>query len=392
MTIKNSVSLREDYLWAAGFGTVANIFNIAFTMAKVKIASLAIVKTIGLLFNLAGLVASLLYFIPAALYYYHNERLRDELLDIFDDAMTDIQKDNCLAAWGKLDNLKFHHSILLHPNYPDNNDLRWSYYYMVDLINEKCDDFKDCESYKMALPLSDTADQKFLVLQGLLNVYDWRHQNEVKKFNKLKSRFVTEEERDDLKQDKMHVEAIMAPYAAQIDATSPMHQQLQADLHYQLQQCVRSFRYGEYALAKNILDKIKWGGYCKKAYPCAAILYYQLQTVLTLSMEAYEPFDMESLCPIGRLMIARENLVTVQEYVDRYYPEISQQHQEYIDSYDKFDHDTDMAYDTPPPFKQPVIFSEFIPVSQHTHVENHEDIVSDIRNLYSNRTPSPTFA
>ena len=58
-----------------------------FTMAKVKIASLAIVKTGGLLFSLVGLVASLLYFIPAALYCYHNERLRDELLDIFDDAM-----------------------------------------------------------------------------------------------------------------------------------------------------------------------------------------------------------------------------------------------------------------------------------------------------------------
>lgn len=377
------------FMLTSGFVSVANIFSMAFTIAKVKITSIAIVKASGLLFNLAGLAVSLCYFIPAIWYYYNNERLRDELLDIFDDAMVEIRKDNTLEAWNKLDNLKFQHSILLHPNYPDNNDLRWSYYYMVDLINEKCHDFRDCDSYKMALPLSETADQKFLVLQGLLNVYDWRLDNQIKKFKELKGIFITEEARESLRSGRISIAEIIAPYVAQIDPSSPMHQQLQADLHYQLQQCVSSFRYGEYALAKEILDNIKWNGYCKKAYPGAAILYYQLQSVLTLSMEPYEPFDMESLCPIGRLKIARENLETIQEYIDKYYPEMSREHQEYIDLFDASSAARQTAYDTPNPYKRPIIYSELIPVSQKMSEEAADDIAADIRNLYPSRTPSP---
>ena len=376
-------------MFAAGFGAVANIFTMALTISKVKLTSLAIIKSSSLLFNLAGFMVSLAYFMPALLYYYNNDRLRDELLDIFNAAMADIRKDDCVAACEKLYGLKWQHNILLHPNYPDNNNLRWSYYYMLDLINEICHDFKDCESYKEALSLAETPDQKFLVLQGLLNVYDWRHEDEVKKFKKLKSRFVTEEERDALKQDKMHIEATIAPYVAQIDPTSAMHQQLQSELHSQLQQCVSSFRRGDYAAAKNMLDGIKWGGYCKKAYPGAAILYYQLQTVLTLCMEPYEPFDMESLCPIGRLRIARENLVIVQEYIDKYYPEMSRAHQEYIDLYDKFDVESDMAYEPQQSHKQPIIYSGVLHLRQDLPSKNPEEIVADIRNLYSSRSSSP---
>lgn len=377
------------FMGAVGLGTVANLVNIALTTSKIKFASLAIFKASGLLFGFAGLTASLCYFVPALLYYYNHERLRNEVLDVFDDAMEEIRKDNTLAAWNKLEGLKFPHSMLLHPNYPNNRDLRWSYHYMVDLINEKCHDFKHCESYKMALELAETADQKFLVLQGLLNVYDWRHECEVKKFNKLKSRFATEEERISLNEDKMHIEAIIAPYVAQIDTTSPMHQQLQADLHYQLQQCVSSFRRGEYVVAKNIFDKINLSGYCKKAYPAAAILYYQLQSVVTLCMEAYEPIKEDSLCPIKRLRIARENLLTVQEYIDRYYPEMSEQHQQYIDLFDASSAARQTAFDKPNPYKKPIIYSEFLPVSQNIGVEKPEDIVEDIRGLYGSRAPSP---
>jgi hypothetical protein len=379
------------FMAALGLGSAANIVNMALTLSKVSITSLAILKASGLLFGVVGLAASLCYFIPAAWYYYNHDRLRHEILDIFEEAMEDIGKDNTLDAWNKIHGLKFPHSMLLHPNYPNNRDLRWSYHYMSGLILEKCHDFDHCESYKAAFLLADTPDEKFLVVQGILNVYDWRQECVVEQFNVLPRRYATEKERQSVNNNKMHIEKIIAPYAAHLDPTAPKHQALEKEIHYQLQECITNVKNKQYVAAKEIFEAIKWGGYCKKAYPRAAIIYYQIQSILTLCMEPYEPFDMETpLCPIRRLKIARENLIIVQEYIDNYYPEMSKEHQEYIDLYDWFDVESDKAFDTPNPYIKPIIYSEFLPVSEKTWIDKQDDIVEDVKNLYKDRSPSPT--
>lgn len=380
---------------SAGFGSVANLFNIALKLHKIKLSGLVGISTNGMVFNLIGIGASLLYFIPTVFYYYNNARLKNELLVILNDSMNDILHDDCVLAHNKLKNLTFFHRILLHPNYPDNNDdIRWSYYYQKDLINEKCDNFKHCRSYKKALELSNTSDQKFLVLHGLINVYDWCYEHSVKRFNNLYYLNQTEEARNAVKNSKTRNYATIDQYALQIPENSSFHLGLQKTLHSQLQQCVDSIRNNNNALAKSIFDDINFNGYCKRAYPAAAILYYQLQTVLTLCMERYEPFDMESTSPIQRLAIARENLSKVQEYIDKYYhgTEISQQHKKYIDLFNASTAARETAYVDPisANYIAPVLFSELEPALQDiTELESSAEC--NIKNSFPSRSQSPNY-
>ena len=350
---------------APSFKALANVFNIALAIYEAKFIKFDVVYPAGLLVYLFRRVASLLYIIPALKNYNDREILKNELLDIFNKVMTNINNHDFDLAQLTLKNLEFKYKVLLYPSYPDNDNLRWNYYYMDDLINEKKRCFYDCKSYNIALKLSHTADEKFLALQGLLNVYDWHYEKEVRWINVRSDGLFSDIDIEYLKLHKMDNERIMAPYVAQITTDSAMHQQLREYLHWQLQQCIKEAVHGEFDAAKKIFDEINFNGYCKKAYPAAAIIYYQLQTILTLIMGHMSGID--------TLEVVRENLLKNQEYVDKHYSKMSFQHQKYIDLFDDSVMAREMACNKP---EKAVKFSETKNYSQKKPTANHSDIVS----------------
>ena len=352
-------------LLAPGFKSVANVFNIALAIYEAKFMKLGIVYPADIFVYIFRRVTSLLYIIPALKNYYNREILKNELLDIFNKVMININSHDYDSAQLIFKNLEFKYKVFLYPSYPDNDNLRWNYYYMNDLINENEHSFHDCKSYNIALKLSYTPDEKFLVLQGLLNVYDWHYENDVKWLNKRNHGFFSTEDIESLKTSKMNVARITAPYIAQIATDSPMHQQLREYLHLQLQRCITEAVQGEFDAAKKIFDEINFNGYCKKAYPAAAIIYYQLQTILTLVMGFASGID--------TFWVARENLLKIQEYFDKNYSKMSFQHQKYFDLFDSSVMAIKVACNRPP---KAMKFSETKNYSQKKPTANHSNIVS----------------
>ncbi len=294
-------------------------------------AGIASVTTVGIL------TLSLAYFVPRLLYSLNKTRLRNSLLKIFDEVLKGVDFNKYEAAHQKIASLSFMHQIMLHLYFPGNEDLKWSFNYVQSKIqyNEYL--------VEEAFELSETPEQLFLVLKMFLQAENIRRKGILDR--DLEPLWDDREGRRNLFESyEKDFDKHLKKYIKLLPINSQQHQDLGIQLKHELMSCVLSL---ENCCIEEACDKfmaIEWDGYCKLAYPAAAVLYYELRAILTIATEGLDVKLHPQMFVAGRICHARDTLIKINKIISEHFPDKIIEFKKYLEDFQRTDGEMGMAY------------------------------------------------
>lgn len=346
-----SIIYHPFVMLAAGMVSIINVLNIT-PLARVGIIP-RVLSTISFPLKALSLAASIVYFSP--LLY---KRVKRDLRKHFDEILADINANELDSAQEKLKNSSLQYRMLLNVNPPGMKSLQWSYYYLQGLLSEKrCEGnrFVSDESlFVMALTYAESPEEKFLALRGIINHHDMYLLNRQHEYRDMQHRadaFVLELQGNAYNQ--RYSKGNIATYFAQIPTTIALYEDTGRKLHAELQSCIAALSDDRPEEAIEIFRKIKLDGYCKQAYPAAAILYYQLDSV-TLFLIHKCGLTRDNMIFTTEMLITdwyreiRENSKLIQECFDKYFPERAEEYKAYVNAFEQAKYEKDCAFFTQP--------------------------------------------
>ena len=238
---------------------------------------------------------AILYFIPPILNYI-IKRTSNNVINIFAKVEQDILSNNIRSANNKLTNLGKLNEIWLF-RLSGGKNLKWKYYYLDGLIGDKWGQNQRAEtSYEIALKLSKTTEERFLILRSLINLN-----------NRLKSRSEFSE----------YYDRKVKGYISQVSLGSPICIKSSEELKAKLLSCLDSFKNREYKEAYEKFSAIELDCFAENIYVSGVVMYYQLKIALTLVGQLE---DVGAIDPESRAITAYRDMLRVQEYIVKYYP------------------------------------------------------------------------
>lgn len=303
------------------FSAFAVIGKIAFDLNKFKIG-LASYNLAAMYASIAVLGISVSFVLGAIFVYAILPILRDRLKAKFDHIEHDLK---CELPWSPgVENEKYAiklpliYSIILNKYFPGNRDLKWRFYYLDTCCKYnwiECPTPVQHSLYNRALEYCDNADQRFLCLRP--------------KINSAHSLCVVDEI-EELYDD--HVKSCVS----QISSESKLHNELGESLRAKLIDCLNTLTDHRQLDAIQKFNAIDFDAYSRKAYPGTAILYYQLDAVLTLLGRDNPLQKVHRLCEGARFGIVKHCFCMVRENIDKFYTTYSSAMYHYAFEFSEF--------------------------------------------------------
>ncbi len=305
---------------ALAIAAVANVCNMAlnsYSSAGLSYGAAALTSL-----QVASFTMSLLYI---GLAYAVVPMLRKKLTARFDIIEQEVKQKE-YKDFSKLEKIPFIYKIILHAYVPGNKDLKWRYHYLNSLSRERWGGgFNTSWSpYNAALQYSETAEQKYICLRGIINSAALWH-------TKIKI--------------KVSYEEIIQPYVAQISSDSKLHQELEAELRSKVYACINTLLGRNYLGAIQEFYKIEFDAYAKEAYPDIAVLYCQVDAILILIGKDHpsmlDNFDSDCV----RLSDADDILMHVSDkYICKFYPDKISLYSDFVINFDNFRNELPTQY------------------------------------------------
>lgn len=344
---------RDSYelFLAALYHPITKVFaGVVVAMNLLNMLGISMVATS--LVSAGGLALSIAYLTPVLIYKMAKTKLRRNLLNILQSSLNDINDNKSKEESVKINSLDSVFNVMLGHYFPGNIELKWCYNYLKSRIsyNENLTE--------EAFELSETPDELFLVLRMFLN-----NSNELRKCM-LRDKFLPSTFWDQLKCKEVFeahekdFSKYLKPYINLIPINSKEHQELATQMKQQLMSCFNSLSNSCIKEACDKFIKIEWDGYCKVAYPAAAILYYELKAVLTLASIGLDVKLNSELCVADRFGFLCKSLEKTKKIIDEFYSEESGKYQKCFDSYESFDLDMRKAFQRDMPGKPIIPFAE----------------------------------
>lgn len=306
------------------------LMGVALVIAAAAMASLQAVNLTVSLLGIGGVTLA----------YVAVPMLRKRLTARFDIIEQEVkQKD--YNDYRKLEKIPFIYKVILHAYFPGNKDLKWRYHYLNSLSRERWGGgFKpEWSLYNAALKYSETENQRFICLRGIINSAALWH-------TRIKI--------------KVSYEEIIQPYVAQISSASKQHQELEAELRTKLYACMDTLLARNYHGAIHEFYKIDFDAYAKEAYPDIAVLYCQIDAILILIGKDHpsmlEHFDSDGMRLGDSYRILRH---VSQKYICKFYPDKIPLYSDFVLNFDNFRDELPTEY-KPRPGKRPLT-----PENQH---------------------------
>ncbi len=290
-----------------------------------------------------NLTMSLLCIGGVTLAYVAVPMLRKKLAARFDSIEQEV-KHKEYKDFRKLEKISFIYKIILHAYFPGNKDLKWRYHYLNSLSRERWGGgFKpEWSPYNAALEYSETEEQRFICLSGIINSAALWHTG-------IKI--------------KVSYEEIIQPYVAQISSASKQYQELEVDLRSKVYACINTLLAGNHLNAIQEFYKIEFDAYAKEAYPDIAVLYCQIDAILTLIGKDH-PSMLKIIDSDGmRLGDAYRGLTNVsQKYICKFYPEKIPLYSDFVLNFNNF------RNELPTEYKPMLGKSPLTPENQHVTI------------------------
>lgn len=337
-----SLLYHPNTVMAATVCAAANILTMCLKIAGGNAILPSFAARAPLLANLGLAGIAIVYFGPVLFYLFKKDLVRKELEVIFKESQKFFEDGYLNSAYQNLNRLSFTQKLFLRPDVPGNSDLRWSYNFLRGLLQENrrlcfrsLGDPMFYELMETALELSVSENQRFKVIRSIINGSDLS-----RKYNNMDA--LDEPCKNDEKlqasialSNKFHQDRIK-PYIGQLPTKSQMHIQLAKDLHHALNEVLDTLLTEDVDMACTMFHKIYLDGYCKVAYPASAILYYQIESVLSLLTDKFKnPGVHKEMDNFQRETLAEYNFLKIQRYIDKHFPDQSERHQRYIDVYNE---------------------------------------------------------
>lgn len=311
-----------------GVLSVANLLSLIAPMVVIPIIPSAMLGA-SVAVKVLGVLSSMAYVAPILAYYYGNDFYRVKLEAFFSQVEEDINNRRIDIAYDKLQELPFVFRILLNRNFPDNRDLRRKYYNMLGRSSRM--GYQIHDNYVRALEFTDNARDKLLPLRGIINDYECSLEGTIRRhFSDCLSGMMQRCENAVIDSEKWR-----AKYVAQIPTDAPLYHELGAKVRAQIQECIAILREERFSDAAKMFYNIEWDAYSRHAYPDAAIMYYQMEAIITFFSKKRVKPEPEDFKQDECLNFALEKAPMVQNIINKYYPEKSQKYEEIMNSYEK---------------------------------------------------------
>jgi hypothetical protein len=349
---------------AALYHPITTVF--AGVLGAINLLYIAGISTVATPMAGAGMLGiSIAYFIPPLIYKIAKTKLRRNLLDVLQRALDDIYEKKSKEASIKINSLGLVYNIMLHQYFPGNIDLKWCFNYVHARISFKKNLAEE------AFELSETPDQLFLVLRMFLD--DCNRRRKGMFHDKLLPSMLLNDQvcKEIFEKHEKSFSKYLKPYINLIPINSQQHQELAAQMKQQLMSCYNSLSNSCIEEACHKFTAIKWDGYCKVAYPAAAILYYELKAVLTLASEGLNVKLNSELCVGERLDFACKSLEKTKKIIDEFYSAESEEYQKYFESFEDFDLDMRKVFRSVKPGKPIITLAEMQPKERIIDLSEH---------------------
>ncbi len=279
------------------------IFSYIFPYAILMVFSFVI----AVLCSHGALFATALFAISASCYAITGRLLRNYIVSRTAAVEEFIDNEEMFSANKTFRSLSW--SFVLLGLFNNSTDLKWKYFYLDGCIGEKWNQFERAEnSYKEALKLSTTDDERFLCLKGLINLYSELARRS--DFNPYYAEKINE-------------------CMSQIPLGALACIKIINNLREKVHSCLQSLIDKSFVEALDKFAELHVGGFVERSCFGEMILLHQLKISLTLigMHEGHGKLDAES-----RLLTARAHLNVINDYVSKYYPDKIQMTRDCIDS------------------------------------------------------------
>lgn len=310
-----------------GVASLANLLSLIAPIAISPIIPTAILSA-SLAIKALGVLASVAYAAPIFAYYFGKDFYMAKLENHFETIDEDLKNGRGQVARDKLKNLSFIFRFLLQPDFPNNRHLKRKYYMLsaqATLIAPYVFD-----NYISVLKYTDNAHDKILPLKAIINEYDDDLQDTI--LDHLKDCFSDARQR--CEDAAVETARWQAPYIAQIPTDAPLYHELGAKVRAQIQDCIMTLRTEQFSKAAEQFYKIEWDAYSRYAYPDAAIMYYQMEAIVTFFSKKKTKPEPSNLEYDECINFGSDNESIIQTILDKYYPEKSQQYKEVMNAYE----------------------------------------------------------
>lgn len=303
-----------------GVISALNLVSMVLNLAGVKIlVSIPVTVNVGIL----GL--STIYIAPMLGYYYLEKYVREELEQHLEEAQMRAEAGYHERAYQMICELPLRYRILLHPYYPGNAELRWSHLHLrIYLRHNIAAEYGDLyyeEACKEAVETARNVDDKFKIIRLLLIRSDDLRKMTIKY---IRENYATHKDEDRLKKEIVVEEndyaARIAPFVPMLPVHSKLHIKYAKDLHDQLEAVIKLLRNKKEIDACAKFQEIEWNGYYKVAFPAAAAIYYQTESLLVARLinRLAETRLHPELLSWNYIDFIRANCDKIQRYLDRF--------------------------------------------------------------------------
>lgn len=325
------------------------IYNPLVMAAVGAISAFAFSSNIMLPLKIILLSSSLSYFVPPIIYYVCKNYYKSKLIKIFDEyANEELRKDH-EYGFDRIYKLSVPYKILLHPLFPDNDDLLCSYYYLNGLARERVGHEDEIEWYEKALEVAPSVDRKQVIVRALLNKYhndlDWATYNSYVSC----ACYIDPEKYDKLCQRRDYLLGKAEGYLKHVSFGSGLHKQLGNMLHKQLDDCLDSLRKKDFDAAAEKFYKIKLEGYSRQAHWSSAAMYYQIEAIIALIKKKIITPEEQTFDEWESLHYASYTVDSVKFYINNFFPDKSEEYKAYYDAFYTTSKDIDNAHKKPSP-------------------------------------------
>lgn len=315
-----------------GIVSVANLLSLLAPIPTAALIPSALLNA-SMAIKIAGVLSSAFYVTPLLLYYFGKDYFMTQLDEFLSDIENDIENNKIKSAVAKFKNLPITFGLLSDSQFPGNRHLRRKYYGLKARIAEVSGSAYITDFYQAQLKLIDNPHDKLMPLRGIINGYE-RGLKDYKLciMQDGLSNWIKRCEESEIRTSKRQ-----APYVAQIPTDSPQYHELGQKLRAQIQTCIDSLRKKQFAEAVEHFYQIKWDAYSKFAYPDAAVMYYQIESIIIFFSRKQIKESLNPDCKLESdecLAFALGKESVVQDIINKYYPEKAQKYSDMANEYE----------------------------------------------------------